>query len=182
MKRQAGFSLSELLVVMAIVAILMAIGLPSYTSITNSYRISAEVNNLLGDMMYTRGEAIKEGQTVSICVSKNGTTCDAGSVNWQEGWIVFQDPGATGAWVAGDTIYKVQSTFSSADTFVANNGVTSVTFNREGFTSGAAFAGTTITLHDKTANSFWTRCFILQTAGLMTTSSFQNQTNGACGP
>jgi type IV fimbrial biogenesis protein FimT len=181
MKPHSGFTITELMVVMAIVAILLAIGLPSFKYVTNSYRMSAEVNNLLGDLMYTRGEAIKEGQTVSICVSSNTTSCATGSTSWQEGWIVFQDPGGTGSWVAGDTILRVQRTFSGTDTFTG--GVSFVTFNREGFANGAAWNGVTWTLHDKTSDSIWTRCtLLLSGGGLMTTSSYQNQSNGACGP
>ena len=60
MKRQRGFSLTELVMVMAIVAILLAIGVPSYRYIGNSYRMSSEVNGLLGDLMLARAEAIKD--------------------------------------------------------------------------------------------------------------------------
>ena len=62
MKRQNGFTITELLVVMAIVAILLGIGVPSYRYITNSYRLSAEINSLSGDLQYARAEAVKEGQ------------------------------------------------------------------------------------------------------------------------
>ena len=68
MSRQTGFTLTELMVVVAIVAILLGIGVPSYRYISNSYRMSAEVNGLLGDLQYARSEAIKEGQTVTTCV------------------------------------------------------------------------------------------------------------------
>ena len=66
MKGQTGFSMTELMVVMAIVAILLGIGVPSYRYITNSYRMSAEVNGLLGDLQYARAEAITvdAGETV----------------------------------------------------------------------------------------------------------------------
>ena len=70
-KRIAGFTLVELVTVMTIVAVLMALGVPSYQYVTNANRISSEVNGLLGDMQYARSEAIKEGQTVTICSSAN---------------------------------------------------------------------------------------------------------------
>src|ERR1700729_1224536 len=87
-KRQAGFTLIEILTVITIVAILFALGVPSYQYVTNSNRISGEVNGLLGDMQYARSEAIKEDQTVTVCSSTNSTsaapTC-AGSPQWQNG-------------------------------------------------------------------------------------------------
>jgi len=174
MKRQTGFSITELMVVMAIVAILLGIGVPSYRYITNSYRMSAEVNGLLGDLQYARAEAIKEGQTVSTCVSTNGTTCAGGAnVNWASGWIVFPDPNANLTVVAG-TVLRVQSAFTGRipDTFNATNNVTALTFNREGFaTTAAGFPNTTITLQDSSVNGAWTRCLVIAPATPMSTQT-----------
>ena len=66
--RQTGLSLLELMAVLTIVAILMGVGFASFKGITTSYRISGEINGLLGDMQYARSEAIKQGQSVAICV------------------------------------------------------------------------------------------------------------------
>src|ERR1039457_2312011 len=94
LKASAGFTLIELLTLITIVAILMALAVPSYQYVTNSNRISGEVNGLLGDMQYARSEAIKEGQTVTVCSSTNPTaaapTC-AGNAAWQNGWIGCSD-------------------------------------------------------------------------------------------
>jgi type IV fimbrial biogenesis protein FimT len=54
MKVTAGFTLIELIVVITIVSILMAVGVPSYRYVTNSNRMSAEVNGLLGDLQFAR--------------------------------------------------------------------------------------------------------------------------------
>src|SRR5215469_5619127 len=170
--RQRGFTLTELLVVTAIVAVLLGIGVPSYRYITNSYRMSSEVNGLLGDLQFARSEAIKEGQMVTACVSRDGATCDVGSTTWQEGWIVFQDVNNDQTVDPGDTVLHVQTTFSGTDTFTAANGVSSVTFNREGFaTAAAGFAGTTVTLHDAGANAQWTRCLFVSPIGLVATET-----------
>ena len=82
-KCQKGFTLTEMMVVTAIVAILFAIAIPSYKYLTTSYRMSAEINNLVGDLQYARGEALKEGTPVTVCVSSDGATCTGGN-NW--GW------------------------------------------------------------------------------------------------
>jgi prepilin-type N-terminal cleavage/methylation domain-containing protein len=85
--RQGGFTVTELMVVVAIVAILLSLGMPSFRYLTNAYRMSAEVNGLLGDLQYARSEAIREGQAVTACVSADGTSCTGGA-NWASGWIV----------------------------------------------------------------------------------------------
>jgi type IV fimbrial biogenesis protein FimT len=163
---------------MAIVAILLAIGVPSYRYITNSYRMSSEVNGLLGDLQFARAEAIKEGQPVTVCVSRDGATCDPGSVTWQEGWIVFQDPNNNQAVDPLEAVLRVQSIFAGTDTFIANNGVSSVTFNREGFATAGGGAGipipfpsATVTLHEQTASAAWTRCLYVTPTGAMSTET-----------
>jgi type IV fimbrial biogenesis protein FimT len=175
MKRQTGFTITELMVVVAIVAILLGIGVPSYRYVTNSYRMSAEVNGLLGDLQYARSEAIKEGQTVTTCVSTNGTTCAGGAnVNWANGWIVFSDPNGNAIFNAGDTLLRVQNAFTGRipDTFNATNTVTAITYNREGFARTAAgFVTTTITLQDSTNNGAWRRCLVIAPATPLSTQT-----------
>src|SRR3974377_583045 len=110
MKRATGFTLTEMMVVMAIVAILLSVGVPSYRYITNSYRMSSEVNGLLGDLMYARAEAIKEGNGVTVCASANRTTC-SGAAAWQSGWIIFSNPTNGANPVSAAAILRVQQTF-----------------------------------------------------------------------
>jgi type IV fimbrial biogenesis protein FimT len=181
MKREAGFTLTELMTVTAIVAILLAIGVPSYKNITTSYRMSSEVNNLLGDLMYARGEAIKEGQYVTVCVSSTGTTCTAGG--WQSGWIVFPNP-TQAANPAPGTVLRVQAPFGGTDTFVATSGINSVTYNREGFAwtaAGGFLANTVIKLHNATATAGYTRCLAVTAQGMTYTETVATSiSNPAC--
>jgi type IV fimbrial biogenesis protein FimT len=158
-----GFNLIETLTVMSIAAILLAIAVPSYQYVSSANRIASEGNGLLGDLQYARGEAIKEGQTVSVCVSNNATTCTGGS-SWQNGWIVFSDVNGNGAVDAGDTVLRVQATFSGSDSFAANNNVTLVTFNREGF--AAVTNGTMVTLRTVPEVTSYTRCLSIGLVGL----------------
>jgi type IV fimbrial biogenesis protein FimT len=175
---ECGFTLFEAVITMAMVAILMAIAIPSYRYVTNANRIAAEVNGLLGDLQFARAEAIKEGQTVTACVSNNGATCaGAGVSTWQNGWIVFADANNDHAVDGGDTVLRVQSAFSGTDTFVATPATGYLTFNREGFASGGTTAaGLLISLHALTASSASTRCLNVTFAGLMTVQTY-GQTN-----
>jgi type IV fimbrial biogenesis protein FimT len=170
MKRQTGFTLAELMVVTGIVAILLGIAIPSYKYISTSYRMSAEVNGLLGDLQYARGEALREGNGVTVCVSTDGATCTGGG-NWNPGWIVFSDPNSNAVVDKGERVLKVQSAFTGVtpDVFNATNAVTAVTFNREGFaTTAAGFVTTTLTLQEWTNNNEYTRCLQITAVGMMT--------------
>jgi type IV fimbrial biogenesis protein FimT len=180
MSKQRGFTLVELLVVVAIVAILLSIGVPSYRYITNSYRMSSEVNGLLGDLMYARSEAIKEGQFVTVCVTVNGKTC-SGNTSWDRGWLIFSNPN-NGPQPPGP-ILRTQQPFTGTapDSFTADNGVSAVTYNREGFaTTAAGFINATITLHDSTANPAWSRCLEITPQGMLTTETPANSPSGMC--
>ena len=180
MKRQLGFTLTELMVVTAIVAILLSIGVPSYRYITNSYRMSSEVNGLLGDLMYARSEALKEGQYVSVCASVDGATC-SGTTAWNTGWIVFSNPTNGAEPTVGILRMQQKFTGTTPDTFNADNGVSAVSYNREGFaTTAAGFPNTTVTLHDPTNNAVWTRCLWITPTGMITTETPLNNPSGTC--
>jgi type IV fimbrial biogenesis protein FimT len=155
--RLSGFTMIELVTVMGIVAILAAIAIPSYQYVTQSNRIAGEVNGLLGDLQFARSEAIKEGQTVQVCVSTDGATCAAGNTAWNDGWIVLS-PSFTAP-------LRAQSTFLGSDT-LAGNTISAISFNREGFAAGLP-GGALLTLHAATPANNTTRCLSVTMIGLM---------------
>lgn len=166
MNKQTGFTLTELIVVIAIVAILMGIGVPSYKYVTTTNRVSSEVNALLGDMQYARSEAIREGQTVTVCAANaNGTDCAGpGNTTWQGGWIVFSDAnGDQFVQAATEPVLRVKNTFASQDKFTST--VNAVTFNREGFAVALPNAGVLVTLHDSSNTANFTRCLQITLVG-----------------
>ena len=65
----AGFTVTELVMVMTIIGILTAIGLPSFKYCGRLDRVSSEINALLGDMQFARSQAIKKVSTVTVCTS-----------------------------------------------------------------------------------------------------------------
>ncbi len=171
----SGITMLELITVMTLAAILMAIGVPSYRYVTTANRISAEVNGLVGDLQYARAEAIKEGANVVACASTDGATCN-NTNTWQNGWVVCSDVNNNGSCDAGEPIYRVQKAFLSTDTFIADNNITALLFNREGF--AVALPGiVTITLHSTPAITSFTRCIALSAVG---TASVQQSGTGNC--
>jgi len=169
----SGFTMTELIITMAIVVILLAIGIPSFKYVTVSNRISTEVNGLLGDMQFARSEAVKQGLPVTVCASDNATsanpTCSGGTA-WQSGWIVFLDSNSNQTVDPGEQVIRTQSQFSSTDTFVPDNGALSwVTFNRVGYASTNAQVIVTLRLHDSTGTAAWTRCLAVTPVGMLTT-------------
>lgn len=86
--RQRGFSLVELMVTIAIVAILVAIAFPSFEATFRSNRLATATNEMLASISLARSEAVRSTRGSGICASEDGSTCDGG---WNDGWIVWLD-------------------------------------------------------------------------------------------
>jgi len=85
-----GFTLIELMVTMTVMAILLAIAIPSFSRTMSINRLVSQTNELVGGLNLARSEAIHRGQTVSIH-SKSDTA------NFQTGWEVFTDADGSGS-------------------------------------------------------------------------------------
>ena len=72
MKNMKGFTLIELLVTMAVLAIVIAIGVPSLSNMSSGNRLTTEINRMAGDLGYARNEAANRNVSVSV-ISNNGT-------------------------------------------------------------------------------------------------------------
>lgn len=107
-----GFTLVELVVTLAVAAVLLVLAAPFYTKITERNTLNAVSTLLSGHMQLARSEAIKRGGPVTLCPSGDGTTC-AGTTRWELGWLVFRDDGAAGQVDVGDELIAVSPALDS---------------------------------------------------------------------
>ncbi len=84
-----GFTLTELLVTIAIACILVSMAVPAFSSVIRSQRLTVAANTLLSSLAYARNEAIKRSGAV-VVQSK------AGSDHWEQGWDIFTDQDGNG--------------------------------------------------------------------------------------
>lgn len=102
---QRGFTLIELVVTVAVAAVLITVAIPSFTNLIKDSRLIASSNLLVRSLAVARSEAVKRGSPVAMCASDNGTSC---SGSWTQGWIVFTDAGTEGTVDGTDTVLRVE--------------------------------------------------------------------------
>lgn len=150
-----GVTLIELLVTTAIALILLAIGAPSYQSLITSMRMSGEINNLTYSLNLARSEAIKRGQTTTICSVSNPTavppTCSTNS--WASGWIVYEGTTAN--------LLRVSTGLSSGDKLIWT-GASNPTASPNGYFSPSG----TFELNDSTNDVSQKQCVTIATGSL----------------
>ena len=100
---QQGFTLIELMVAIAVLAIMLAIGLPSFQGSLRSNRVATSTNDMLAALSLARTEAIRNTRGSAVCASADGLACDG---EWDQGWLVFSDTDRNGALNAGEVILR----------------------------------------------------------------------------
>lgn len=85
----AGFTVLELMVAMAVAAVLFGIGLPAFNGFIVQQRLTSEANGFAGAIAYARSESTRRGATVSL--QALGSDNDN---EWGEGYcVVVGNPG-----------------------------------------------------------------------------------------
>lgn len=84
--REGGFTLLELVITVAVLAITLSIAIPSFQGITNRNRLTAVANELSAALQLTRMEAIRRNARVTFCPSTDGAAC--GGDNWMRSIVL----------------------------------------------------------------------------------------------
>lgn len=89
-KKIFGFSLIELIISLTIISILMLVIMPSMHDLFSRNSSNLQVDKIFSNLQFARAEAIKRGNAIVFCKSKNNVTCDLDDDNdWSEGQIII---------------------------------------------------------------------------------------------
>jgi type IV fimbrial biogenesis protein FimT len=128
-RRSRGFTLMELMVVLAIAAAILAFGVPNFKDFQRNNRLTVAANNMLGLVLSSRGEALRRQTSISMCPSANPgsttATCGTGT-----GWIAFVDTNQTCTRISSQEL--TGSATVDTDVNAAWNG-DCITFSSTGF-------------------------------------------------
>lgn len=127
--KQAGLTLIEVMVALAVTMVLFAIAAPSLGGFLQSNKLTSTVNDFVGALNLTRSEAVRAGGA-TICASKDQKTCDG---EWSDGWIVFSDYNADGNIDSLEPIIRAST--SLPENFAVQTDKTVITFGSRGFLS-----------------------------------------------
>ena len=119
-----GFTLIEMMAVVAIVAILLSIAIPSFSGSIRRNTVEGYVDKLNASIRLARAEAQGMSKPIAICPTPgdsqgNTITCETSANSWASGWTVFVDDGganpanaSNGTWQTGEEIIQH---FASSD-------------------------------------------------------------------
>lgn len=111
-KTASGFTLLELLITIAVVAVLAAIAVPSFQNMIATQRMRSAANDLVSTLNFARSEAVKRNTTVTVTPAAGG---------WGDGWTV----------AAGATTLRVHEGFESL-TLTGTPAATAIGFRGDG--------------------------------------------------
>ena len=127
-----GFTLVELMVTVALVAILLAVAVPSFTTYQRNAELTSFTNTLLSGINAARGEAMKRG--------RNAMVVPTDGANWTSGWIVFVDVDRTGTSAAANNITILTREAAPSYLDISGNGTSGesppyIMFNASGYSA-----------------------------------------------
>jgi len=127
----SGFTAVELMVTLAVAAILIATALPNLRTYVQNARRDSLIDGLVASLNYARTKALDLDQATYFCPgisTPTSTTCPGGS--WSNGWELIAT--SIGGTVATQLATHSMSGASDAPSVTATNGSTSIEFSGNG--------------------------------------------------
>ena len=103
-RRACGLVLLELLIAVAVLAVLAAVAVPSFAALSERMKLRTAVDALTSSLYAARAEAYKRGGHVTVARNTGAAGCEAGGgpARWDCGWTVFADADEDGTRDPGD--------------------------------------------------------------------------------
>lgn len=110
MNRQKGFTLIELMITVAVLAIVLSIAAPSFSNILLNNRINTTAHELQAAMQIARSEAVMRKSTVTLCRANAALDSCADGTDWSQGWLLIFGDEVLKVWQVGGGLEVVGPT------------------------------------------------------------------------
>lgn len=132
-----GFTLIELAIVLAIVAILLRAAAPGMSRTVAARALAAQSSEFMAALRFARASALQRGQAVTLCASAPGGSPPAcqgpRAADWRNGWIVFADRDRRGVPDASAPLLRVQQALQYSGGVAGTRG--RISFTAAGFST-----------------------------------------------
>ena len=119
MKKHAGFTLIEMMIVIALLGILLTMAVPAFQSTIASSRATAVTNDLVSALQLARSEALKQRWPITVCRGNAaGTDCDNGA-DWSSRWLVRSPDRVLQVWPASRATVGIANAVNNSVAFAA---------------------------------------------------------------
>jgi len=135
MRKQTGFTILELMIVVAIVGVLGSLALAGLKEWNRSARRTAAVSDFLSALHVARSEAVKRNVRVGVCPSEDSDQADATCLvtkDWAVGWIVFVDADGDMSRADDEEILGTSQALAVPWTLASSNGDIALDFRPNG--------------------------------------------------
>lgn len=115
--RTRGFTLLEVMVVVAIMAILTALAAPSFSGVLERWRVQQAIENMKSTIYYARTEAIKRGGKITVVKTPLSSACPQATdtQEWSCGWNVIVDTNDNGTLDTGEEILQTVASYKAVN-------------------------------------------------------------------
>ena len=129
-----GLTLIELLIVLAVIAILSGISIPGMQRLLFETTSTASANQIAGLVRYARNEAVFRNTSVTLCPSSDGISCT--NAEWQGGVLMFTDRNQNSKIDDDDTVKRFVRPFLNTGSLRWRSLRNKVQFNSRGMARG----------------------------------------------
>jgi type IV fimbrial biogenesis protein FimT len=181
MLHRRGFTIVELVVTLAILAIAASFAIPGLNSFIRSNQITGVTNELLTSLSLARVEAIKANSPTVICASTNASTCSTGGAAavWETGYIIFADTNGDGVRQTTEQLFRAISRAPNGITVQSAGGANRPRFAPNGTLAGGILGMRFTVAHTGSPNAGEERYICMAQAGRAAAMNLNTYLNDA---
>lgn len=136
MREIKGFTLVELLIVLAIVSVVTLFAVPNYEEFSGASLLTASNQAFVADMVLARNIAITRNKRLVMCKQK-ATVCTTDG-GWEQGWLIYVDDGIIGIQDKNDSVVRLTDSLGRNITVRGNTNVRNkIIFRGDGSMAGS---------------------------------------------